>query len=679
MRRLALSLMPLVFLACKKEPPTPEQAAVKLEVSTNLKAGCIQVLAKDRAETSRSSVVSLPVMNRVASDRNLVIAVFRGEDWGDTLEIHATAHERNEGDGEGGSGRSCAGREVASSELVVATLDKPGVDTRSVSLNVTATDADGDGYFLAANGGRDCDDANDKRSPDNPEVCDEVDNNCDPAKAVDEGFDKWWYRDMDTDGALNEASLTVQCDSPGTGYVHRSTQPFDCDDGDADRTPGKPEQCDGKDNDCEGGIDEEFPTKGNACTNDICTGTLICNAEKTAVVCGAPAPVSYHPDVDEDGQGAVGSAGTKFCAPNVGPAGTAPNATDCDDVDGSTRLGLAEACDAVDNNCNEQVDEGRACGGTLKRVVDGNLGGLGHDWRTVAVGPGGQPVWIAGLNGKLVRRGAVGGFQSFSFGVGPPSDIPPDANNCGDTDWYAAWVRPSDGSVFLAGEGGRVAQHTGTICTNQATATNNRIMTGMVGFVVDGVTTLYLVNDDGRLFTWVPGPGNAPIERDNASPIYNGIHALDPNLLLVAAETGGGNQFVTSYINGNLGGNSPHTMSNTLTGKVNAVWMGTPNLAYAVGDEGAIWRWDGSTRWTLLPTPQSGTSILTSVVTLPNGEAYTVDGSAAGQLHRRTPHGWARSPKLPTPIKPLYGIAMSSERDFWVVGDDGYVFHYPEP
>ncbi len=76
------------------------------------------------------------------------------------------------------------------------------------------------------------------------------------------------------------------------------------------------------------------------------------------------------------------------------------------------------------------------------------------------------------------------------------------------------------------------------------------------------------------------------------------------------------------------------------------------------------------------------TANLFSVVTLPNGDGYTVDSSGSGQLHRRTPFGWAtRGPKLPAAQanKPLWGIAMRSAGDFWVVGEDGLVFHYPEP
>jgi hypothetical protein len=549
-----------------------------------------------------------------------------------------------------------------------------GEEPESLELRLQTPDADGDGYvaMLEGGGGTDCDDTRAATYPGNPEVCDSLDNNCDPDRAVDEGFDKEWYRDADKDGTVVQGSRAFGCTPPDASYVRWRYQPFDCDDNDPERNPFHFEICDGKDNNCGGGVDEFFSDKGTPCTNDVCTGTRVCNAAKTATVCSAPAPVTYYVDADGDGQGAVGTAGTKVCAPSAAPAGAASNSSDCDDADRMTLAGLPEVCDAVDNNCNGQVDEDLSCGGTLSRVSPSTLGGTDRDWRAVAVGPGKLPVWIAGLGGKLVvRRTAGGAFQSHSFG-----DTPANTTNCGDFDWYAAWVRPSDGHVFLAGEGGRVAHHTGSACIDQADLAGTGHATGIIGFESGGVTTLYLVSAEGRLFTWAPG--SAPVERGNSSNVYNGIHALNPNLLLVAGGSNVGTQSIYGYANGSLGTEILHTTSNLINGDMNAVWMGASNLAYAVGDSGYVWRWNGGTGWELLSRPPGVTSNLYGVVTLPNGDAYMVDSGANGQLHRRTQYGWARGPKLPTAAVPLFGIAMSSERDFWVVGDDGFVFHYPE-
>jgi hypothetical protein len=676
MRRLALALIPSLLLACNEEPTTGPQSAVRLDVSFNFRAGCIAVLARDQAATEKFQVARVPVFDRAESERKVTVAVFRGEGWSDTVQLIATAHERHPNDRDTAPGNGCQGKEVAREEVNGVSLARAEVVRREVSL--TATDGDNDGFVLDTANGTDCDDASAARFPGNEEVCDALDNDCDLEE--DEGFNKEWYRDGDNDGAVAQSSRVFQCDSPGQGYVQRTTQPFDCDDGDSERAPGRPELCDGKDNNCVGGTDEAFPNRGTPCTNDVCSGVRVCGTDKMSTVCNAPAPVTFYPDADGDTEGAQGSGGTKFCAPATGPAGTVANATDCDDADRSTRAGLAETCDAVDNNCNGQVDEGISCSGTLARVVDGNLGGMGHDWRAVAVHPDGVPVWIAGLNGKLVVRKTAGGpFQGFSYATGLPGDVAADPNNCGNYDWYAAWVRPSDGHVFLAGEGGQVAQHTGSACINQQDLTGSGHATGIIGFESGSGTTLYVVTDGGRLFTWVPG--SAAVERDDEGHIYSGIHALDANLLLVGGSTSGGDQRVFAYSNGNLSAEAAHTMSSTnVSGTVNSVWMGTSSLAYAVGNGGAVWRWNGTSGWTRVAAPTGVTANLFGVVTLPNGDAYLVDSSSNGRLHRRTPYGWAtRGPTLPTTNKPLFGIAMRSASDFWVVGDDGFVFHYPEP
>jgi hypothetical protein len=711
------------------------ERTVKVEVSFNFKAGCIKVQAVDTENpgTNRDQV-AIDVWMRQATNRMATVAFFPNGSWSRTLNIIATAHERN-----------CDGPQVATDNRQI-TLDRAG--PRDLKLALAATDTDGDGYIAPSNGGTDCDDAaqtgaqsfpgatevcdlrdNDcdnrtdeglprfevfvdgdrdgvgtdaptlncatppgyaaasgdcddgdaSRTPGKTEVCDNKDNNC--VDGVDEGFDKNWYLDADNDGAQGEATLVTQCDSPGAGYARRNAQPFDCADNDPARTPGKPELCDGVDNNCVNGVDEPFPNKGQTCSNDVCTGRFVCNTAQNNTVCDAPAPVSYYPDVDRDGEGAAGSSGTKVCAPAMPPAGTVANATDCDDVDPGTRVGGAEVCDGLDNNCNTQSDENLSCGGVFRRVFDGALGGNGHDWRTVAVGPNGYPVWVAGLAGKLARRtNASTPFESHGFG-----EFPDNTTNCGDYDWHVAWVRPSDGHLFLAGEGGRVAQHTGTACINQSDAQGSANVVGMTGLETGTGTTLYLVSEDGRLHIWVPG--NVPAERHNVGGVYRGIHALDSNLLLVAGGQGGslGNQLIAAYVNGTLTARNLHTLSTSAIGNANAVWMGTPNLAYAVGDGGRVWRWNGATNWSLVTTPPVPIVDFTSVVMQPGADvAYMVDRGTPGRLRRLTQYGWARAPLVNPQTDldvPLYDIAMTStggRLEYWMVGDDGRVYHYPE-
>ena len=87
-------------------------------------------------------------------------------------------------------------------------------------------DADGDGTPACS----DCDDSDDTIFPGAEEICDGIDNDCDPSTA--EGVDG------DGDGITT-------CDG-------------DCDDGDASNFPGNAELCDGQDNDCDLDLDEDF-------------------------------------------------------------------------------------------------------------------------------------------------------------------------------------------------------------------------------------------------------------------------------------------------------------------------------------------------------------------------------------------------------------------------------------
>ena len=98
MRRLILPLWPLLLLAACKgsdELPDGQQAAVKLEVSFDFKAGCIAVQARDKAAPGNSDNTTVEVLSRDASKRTVVISVFRKNEWGRTLELISTAHEQS--------------------------------------------------------------------------------------------------------------------------------------------------------------------------------------------------------------------------------------------------------------------------------------------------------------------------------------------------------------------------------------------------------------------------------------------------------------------------------------------------------------------------------------------------------------------------------------------------------
>ncbi|HCH62181.1 MAG TPA: hypothetical protein DFR83_05210, partial [Deltaproteobacteria bacterium] len=86
-------------------------------------------------------------------------------------------------------------------------------------------------------------------------------------------------------GASATTAMAGEVDNDLDGHPAET----DCDDNDPSMHPGADEVCDGKDNDCDGQIDEDFPTKNKACSVGVgeClrTGTNQCKSNGSGVQC----------------------------------------------------------------------------------------------------------------------------------------------------------------------------------------------------------------------------------------------------------------------------------------------------------------------------------------------------------------------------------------------------------
>ena len=198
-------------------------------------------------------------------------------------------------------------------------------------------DQDQDGYGAAANAvvsceavpdyvenAADCDDEASAVYPGaGPDVCDDIDQDCDGR--IDEDGATTRYLDSDGDGfGVGDAVTTCLALD---GYAEAGD---DCNDESAVTYPGADELCDSLDNDCDGTPDEVVRA---TCFEDL----------------------------DGDGFGRAGT-GQPSCEATCA-AGSSALDTDCDDTYQFSYPDAPESCDGLDNDCSSAtyVDEGTVC------------------------------------------------------------------------------------------------------------------------------------------------------------------------------------------------------------------------------------------------------------------------------------------------------------------------------
>ena len=177
----------------------------------------------------------------------------------------------------------------------------------------------------------DCDDLNADVFPDAPEVCNELDDDCDgDIDDADANLDltsaTTWHHDSDGDGYGSVSDTTLSCEPPDSTFIADGT---DCDDSNAAYNPGATEVCDGEDNDCDFAIDDADASLDPTSATE------------------------WHHDRDSDGFGAA-AVGATTC---IAPSGMVVDDRDCDDGDAEIHPGADEVCNGVDDDCDALTDD----------------------------------------------------------------------------------------------------------------------------------------------------------------------------------------------------------------------------------------------------------------------------------------------------------------------------------
>ena len=297
-------------------------------------------------------------------------------------------------------------------------------------------DADGDGYGDPDNtvtacarpdgwtgDNTDCNDALETIHPGAPEVCNEVDDDCDgllDADDPDAAGGTTWYADTDGDGYGDPGAATVSCEAPADHVLDNQ----DCDDTSPSVSPAGVEACNGVDDDCDDLTDTEdsdlvdgltiypdfdedgygdasgamvsctvlsgFTTDSADCDDtsalispdatETCNGVdddcdSLVDDDDTAVT----GTTAFYVDGDGDGYGGTGTV-----AACIQPSGATLASTDCDDADSTISPGATETCNGIDDDCDSLVDDADdAVSGTTTWYYDGDGDGAGSTAATV--------------------------------------------------------------------------------------------------------------------------------------------------------------------------------------------------------------------------------------------------------------------------------------------------------
>jgi alpha-tubulin suppressor-like RCC1 family protein len=200
------------------------------------------------------------------------------------------------------------------------------------TCDCSSSDRDNDGVHtkycaLELNEPEDCDDDDDKRSPNKDEVCDpgDVDEDCDPTTFRAPKLHEDPNADHDDDGYVD-----AQCRNRSVAGQFFAGD--DCDDQEPGSHPDAEEVCDEKDNDCDGEVDDI----DDAPNEDINL---------------------YYPDNDRDGWGDRDVPPLRSRCDHWHSEEYVDQAKDCNDESFDVNPAREELCNGIDDDCNDKIDD----------------------------------------------------------------------------------------------------------------------------------------------------------------------------------------------------------------------------------------------------------------------------------------------------------------------------------
>nr|AYM53415.1 lipoprotein [Melittangium lichenicola] len=536
------------------------------------------------------------------------------------------------------------------------------------------------GYVLNS---RDCDDTKRTRYSTATELCNGENDNCDDT--VDEGFNvgascmdgicasqracvsttqaacksvqKTWFRDQDGDQHGATGAGTPSCQgTPPAGYVASSD---DCDDTKTTVYKDAPELCDSFDNDCDSQKDEGFDVGVTCSAANDCSGTKACTASGTTTECKATTPpTQYYVDNDSDGYGQNGT-GPLTC--NT-PSGYVTRGGDCRDGNPYIHPGAPELCDREDNDCNTATSEASVCPASGESWAS-YASDTADIWRSVALYDNGG-VWIAGGDKLSLRKAGQFTFDDLSCASGE--------------DVYGIATNPTTGEALLGGSAGFLARSLPAVnsCTNKGRQGINADVKGVhlvplqdkLENILVGVNTQAGTNK-GRAIRVLDSMGTGYDNREIRYGLKD-VNGPSRDLLFAVGspldDPPGSHIYRFDPATGNW-------LEETVPpgGGLSGVWVVNSKLAYAVGDNGTLLTWNGTTWSKVTGGPGQNLSAVVAFgtqslyVTTLNGKLYYYNGTTWTEL-------------LSTSGVQFLDIAANNPGDIWVVGSRGVRYHWPQ-